>query len=229
MKRLFLLLIAVSLTLTGCAVDEYARYAEMQERIQVAKYTAEAERYKAMAAISMTGDTATKVAAMITMGGTGQASNQTPYIPPPKTTWENTKDILGIFLPAFVQGYGIYATNRTAQNASNNSRLTAISTNDAFVGMANRIQAPGAVTTTNTTYTLSGNGVIGSGTHNELGGNGVIGQGTYTNGSYNPNTVTDRHDAVTTNQAYSNAFNYQPLSYSDIVNQPINCNVSPCP
>lgn len=205
MKRLFLFLIAISLTLSGCAVDEYARYAEMQERIQVAKYTAEAERYKAMAAISMTGDTATKVAAMITMGGTGQVSNQTPYIPPPKTTWENTKDILGIFLPAFVQGYGIYATNRTAQNASNNSRLTAISTNEAFVGMANQIQAPGA--TTNTTYTLSGTGVIG-------------------NGSY---STTDRHDTVTTNQTYSNSFNYQPLSYSDIVNQPINCNVSPCP
>jgi len=205
MKRLFLFLIAISLTLSGCAVDEYARYAEMQERIQVAKYTAEAERYKAMAAISMTGDTATKVAAMITMGGTGQASNQTPYIPPPKTTWENTKDILGIFLPAFVQGYGIYATNRTAQNASNNSRLTAISTNEAFVGMANQIQAPGA--TTNTTYTLSGTGVIG-------------------NGSY---STTDRHDTVTTSQTYSNSNNYQPLTYSDIVNQPINCNVSPCP
>lgn len=205
MKRLFLFLIAVSLTITGCAVDEYARYAEMQERIQVAKYTAEAERYKAMAAISMTGDTATKVAAMITMGGTGQASNQTPYIPPPKTTWENTKDILSIFLPAFVQGYGIYATNRTAQNASNNSRMTAISTNDAFVGMAGQIQAPGS--TTNTTYTLSGTGVIG-------------------NGSY---STTDRHDTTTTSQTYSNSNNYQPLTYSDIVNQPINCNVSPCP
>jgi len=205
MKRLCLVLLVSILSLTGCAVDEYARYAEMQERIQIAKYTAEAERYKAMAAISVTGDTATKVAAMITMGGVSQGSNQTPYIPPPKTTWENTKDILGIFLPAFVQGYGIYATNRTAQNASNNSRLTAISTNEAFVGMANQIQAPGA--TTNTTYTLSGTGVIG-------------------NGSY---STTDRHDTVTTSQTYSNSNNYQPLTYSDIVNQPINCNVSPCP
>lgn len=205
MKRLCLVLLVTLLSLTGCAVDEYARYAEMQERIQTARYTAEAERYKAMAAISATGDTATKVAAMISMGAFSQGNNQTAYISPPKTTWENTKDILGIFLPSIVQGYGIYATNRTAQNASNNSRLTAISTNDAFVGMAGRIQAPGA--TTNTTYTLSGTGVIG-------------------NGSY---STTDRHDVTTTTQSYSNSNNYQPLSYSDIVNQPINCNVSPCP
>ncbi len=203
MKRLCLVLLVSILSLTGCAVDEYARYAEMQERIQTARYTAEAERYKAMAAISVTGDTATKVAAMISMGAFSQGNNQTAYIPPPKTTWENTKDILGIFVPSIVQGYGIYATNRTAQISSNNSRLTAISTNEAFVGMAGNIQAPGA--TTNTTYTLSGAGVIG-------------------NGSY---TTTDRND--TTTQSYSNSNNYQPLTYSDIVNQPINCNVSPCP
>lgn len=203
MKRLCLILLTSVLSLTGCAVDEYARYAEMQERIQTARYTAEAERYKAMAAISATGDTATKVAAMISMGAFSQGNNQTAYIPPPKTTWENTKDILGIFVPSIVQGYGIYATNRTAQISSNNSRLTAISTNEAFVGMAGNIQAPGA--TTNTTYTLSGTGVIG-------------------NGSY---TTTDRND--TTTQSYSNSNNYQPLTYSDIVNQPINCNVSPCP
>ncbi len=203
MKRLYLVLLVSILSLTGCAVDEYARYAEMQERIQTARYTAEAERYKAMAAISVTGDTATKVAAMISMGAFSQGNNQTAYIPPPKTTWENTKDILGIFVPSIVQGYGIYATNRTAQISSNNSRLTAISTNEAFVGMAGNIQAPGA--TTNTTYTLSGTGVIG-------------------NGSY---TTTDRND--TTTQSYSNSNNYQPLTYSDIVNQPINCNVSPCP
>lgn len=201
MRRIALFSLSILFFLSGCATNEYARYAEMQERIQIAKYTAEAERYKAMASIGLNGDTTTKVAAMMSMAGfNSNNQNQTAFIQPPKTAWENTRDVLSIFLPAFVQGYGIYASSRTAQNASDNARMTSMSTNDAFIGMAGKIQAPAS--NVNTTYTLSGTGVIGNGTY----------------------STVDTHPTSTT-YTYSNAYNDQPVTTTTTSN----CNVAPCP
>lgn len=75
-----------------------------------------------------------------------------------------------------LRAYGIKATRDVGITSSNNQRDIAVSTNAAFLGMGNSImqagtagyqyvQAPGAITTTTTTNTLSGTGVLGSGTY----------------------------------------------------------------
>lgn len=74
--------VAVLAALAGCASpDMYRQYAEGQAKIEVAKYTAQAEKYKAIAQIAGTGDSTAKVAAVVAMamgdmgggggGGTG--------------------------------------------------------------------------------------------------------------------------------------------------------------
>lgn len=93
-----------------------------------------------------------------------------------------------------LRAYGIKATRDVGITNSNNQRDIAVSTNNAFLGMGHEIgaagiagypyiQAPGAITTTTTTNTLSGTGVLGTGTytgpvttsHNCASGNGAAG------------------------------------------------------
>jgi hypothetical protein len=148
--------VALLILLTGCASTDYQKYTEMQTNIQVAKANAEALKYAAMASIAQTGDTTTKVAAMMSM----QASNQsqaTLQLAAPKSASDSIKEWLGLLLPVAVQGYGIKANQDIAVTQSNNSRDVAVSTNGTFATMSGNIQG-------NSTTNIGGNGVIGAGT-----------------------------------------------------------------
>jgi hypothetical protein len=74
----------------------------------------------------------------------------------PKSEWDTAREWLAVILPAATSAFGIYSNQLVATNASDNSRQVSMSTNNAFVGMADRIQAPAAsnynyITTTSNT------------------------------------------------------------------------------
>lgn len=201
--------------LSGCASQDYVRYLEMQERVGLANAEATKAKYQAYQAIGQ-GDTTSRVAALIAMGGVGGPNgNGVPqqYVAPPKTGWDHFKDVASIFVPVALQAYSIGKSAEIAKNASDNAARTAISTNDSFVSMAGRIQAPAAnvTTTTNTTTTDTT-------TSTTLSGKGMIGNGTFTD------SLVDRHDVTTpTTTTYTNAYNQQPTTttstYTNAYNQ----------
>lgn len=150
--------ILAALALTGCATAEYQAYADIHK----AKAQAEAARYKALADIAAQGDTAAKVAAVMSLNqGTGQGQMS---VAAPKTAGDHLLQWTAALLPSLTNIYGIQKQAQVGITQSNNARELGVSTNSTFLGMAGKIQAPGAVTTTTTT--LSGTGSMGSGAYN---------------------------------------------------------------
>jgi hypothetical protein len=169
MKKVLLPILA-ALALTGCATKDYELYADSHAKIEIAKANADAERYKAMGAIAQSGDASAKVAAVVALAlGQSGTKAETPMTAP-----QNNQALqwASILVPSVTQLYGISANMRTAIAQSDNASKVAVSTNDAFVGIAGKIQAPAAsVTTTNT---LSGTGVLGSGTYTTSADNHAV-------------------------------------------------------
>ena len=138
------------LSLTGCATAEYAAYADIH-KAQAASQTA---RYQALADIAKQGDTAAKVAAVMSLQ-MGAVQNQ-PQVAAPKSFGDHLLQWTSVLLPTATQIYSVGKQAQVGIAQSNNAREIGISTNAAFVGLAGRIQAPAAnVTTTTTTNTDS--------------------------------------------------------------------------
>lgn len=147
--------------LTGCANQDYALYAKAQSDVEIARHNADAAKYKAMGDIAASGDQSAKVAAVMALAmGQGNAPQQVMQAPQASTALQWAQ----VLVPGLTQIAGISANMRVGLAQSDNSSKVAISTNEAFVGIAGKIQAPAATTTT-TTNTLSGSGVLGSGTY----------------------------------------------------------------
>lgn len=184
------------LALTGCASQDYNQYAKAQTDIAIAKHNADAEKYRAMSEIAKAGDSTAKVAAVMAMAmGTGNSTQ--PSIQPPKVS--EALQWASILVPGLTQVVGMRYNYMGQKTSSDNATALGISTNNAFVSMAGRIQAPGSVST----MTLSGTGTIGSGLYSvadrhdtisidrndtTLSGTGNLGAGTY--------TTTDRNDVT---------------------------------
>lgn len=162
MKKLLLL---APLLLVSCATN-YDAYVEANIKVAEAKARADTEKYKAMAAIASSGDAAAKVAAVMSMA-LGQPNQQNQQqIAPPKSAADTTLQAIAAILPSIAQIYGI---NRQValgmeqvrgnvaiqQSVSNASVANTASTNNTFLGIASKIQAPAAniTTTTDNTHT----------------------------------------------------------------------------
>lgn len=143
MKTIFILL-AASALLFGCASTDYKLYAESQTAMQVAKSNAEAAKYAAMAEIAKQGDVTVKVAAMMAMVGQGGANAIAPRLEAPVSGSEMALKWATILVPSTVQAVGIVKNAQVAVQQSNNARDVALSTNESFVGIAGKIQAPAA-------------------------------------------------------------------------------------
>jgi hypothetical protein len=147
--KLIATLIAV-LSLTGCATAEYAAYADIH-KAQAASQTA---RYQALADIAKQGDTAAKVAAVMSLQ-MGAVQNQT-QIAAPKSFGDHLLQWTSVLLPTATQIYSVGKQAQIGIAQSNNARDLGVSTNAAFVGIAGKIQAPAAnVATTSTTTTTT--------------------------------------------------------------------------
>lgn len=169
MKKTLFTTLALA-ALSGCATNDYALYADTQKAIAQARAVSETARYNALAEIAKQGDTAAKVAAVLSIQMSGNASpNQnTQNINPPKTFGDTALQWTSILLPSLTQIYGINQNARTAITQSNNATAASISqsntqatiaasTNQAFTNIASQIQAPQANVTTTTNNTDSSN------------------------------------------------------------------------
>jgi hypothetical protein len=137
--------ILCALALTGCATAEYAAYADIH-KAQAASQTA---RYQALADIAKQGDTAAKVAAVMSLQ-MGAVQNQT-QVAAPKSFGDHLLQWTSVLLPTATQIYSVSKQAQVGIAQSNNATTLGVSTNAAFVGLAGKIQAPGAITTTTTT------------------------------------------------------------------------------
>lgn len=184
--RLIATMIAV-LSLTGCASTEYAAYAEAHK----AQAAAQTARFQALADIAKQGDTTAKVAAVMSlqMGG-GQQNAQ---IAAPKSWADHALQWTGLLLPTVGQIYTVNKQTSLGMRQSDNATALGISTNNAFVGIAGKIQAPAANVTT-----IGGNGVIGAGSYSigansgsNSGNSGRIAGGSITDNTATPTVVTN--------------------------------------
>ena len=182
-----------ALALTGCA-HEYAAYAEAHK----AQAAAQTARYQALADIAKQGDTTAKVAAVMSlqMGG-GQQNTQ---IAAPKNWADYALQWTGLLLPTFGQVYTVNKQTSLGMRQSDNATAVAVSTNNAFLGMAAPIQAPAANVTT-----IGGNGVIGAGSYSigansgsNSGNSGRLAGGSITDHTATPTVVTNTNTTTTT-------------------------------
>lgn len=205
-------MILAALALTGCASTEYAAYAEAQK----ARAHAEAARYAALAEIAKSGDTTARVAAVISINGIGQG--QTQQIATPRSWADYALQFTGALLPVWGQVYAVNSQTRVALRQSDNATTLGIAQANAnrdvqsatvagfssvaglgfkaTTDIAANIQAP------QPNITISGTGVVGSGTltrttNTMTGSTGVLGTGSYLN-DYRPSTSTSTSTSTTT-------------------------------
>jgi hypothetical protein len=183
------------LSLTGCATGQYQAYAEAHK----AQAAAQAARYQALADIAKQGDTTAKVAAVISLNA-GSAP-QSAQIAAPKSWADYALQWTGLLLPTVGQIYTINKQTSLGMRQSDNATAVAVSTNNAFVGIASKIQAPAANVTT-----IGGNGVIGSGSYtigansgSNSGNSGRLAGGSITDNTSVPTVVTSTDTVTTTN------------------------------
>lgn len=154
MRKLVITVALASLTLVGCATQDYTKYVETQREIEVvraqARAASEVARYQALAEIARSGDTTARVAAVISLQAGNQGNNQQQQLPQlnaPVSGADYALRWAGVLLPSLTQGYGLYQTSRVAIAQSNNStqlgmrqsdNATAlgVSTNNAFTSMS---------------------------------------------------------------------------------------------
>jgi len=191
MKLIAIILCALSLT--GCATKEYQAYAEAHK----AQAAAQTARYQALADIAKQGDTTAKVAAVISLNA-GSAP-QNAQINAPKSWADYALQWTGLLLPTVGQIYTINKQTTLGMRQSDNATAVAVSTNNAFVGMASQIQAPAANVTT-----IGGNGVIGSGSYSigansgsNSGNSGRLAGGSITDNTSVPTVVTNTETTTT--------------------------------
>lgn len=199
-------IIALS-ALTGCATNEYALYADTQKAIAQARAVSEAARFNALAEIAKTGDSAAKVAAVISLNMQSQSQGGQQIVAAPKTFGDIALQWTSLLLPNLTQIYGINKNADVSISQSNNAALVARSTNEAFVGIASKIQAPQAnVSTTNTTTntsTIGGNNNAGS----NSGNSGRVAAGDMTDNTSTPTVVKPEIVNTTTTNTTTNNTN----------------------
>lgn len=164
MKKVLLALILV-LSLGGCASTEYKMYLKSQETIEMARYTAEGEKYKALGLVANSGDSTAKVAAVMALAlGNSQTSSTTKVQAPQSGSALQWASVL---VPGLTQVAGFRYNYMTLSEQSKNNASVAISTNNTFAGIASNI--PSSIVTTTTTtdnsQVLSGTGNLGTGTY----------------------------------------------------------------
>lgn len=131
--------IVLALVLAGCASgpSNYALYAETQAKIAQAQAVAETAKYNALAEIAKTGDSAAKVAAVLSIQLNGGGSpRQTQHVSAPETLADTALKWTSVLLPSFTQFYTVQRNTAVAMRQSDNQAAVAQSTNQAFVGIA---------------------------------------------------------------------------------------------
>ncbi len=141
MRKTILSVALASLTLAGCASNNYGLYAQTQQQIAVAKAEAEIARYKALEAIANSGDTTARVAAVIALQqGAPAQSNQ--HVAVPTSPGDTALKWTSVLLPSLTQLYSIGKSTDLAIINSNNNKEIAINSNETMLGFGKLIVDP---------------------------------------------------------------------------------------
>lgn len=214
MKKIAIALSSV-LLMVGCSTTkEYEMYVDAHR----ARSAADVARYQALAEIAKSGDTAAKVAAVISLNMGQNGQNNGAAVAAPKSTADTILQFGSLLLPQLTQIYAINKQATTAITQSNNATTlgiaqtentatTAVATTNAFVGIAGKIQAPAAnvttttnnTTTTSTSTTTTAGRDMNSGASSGNSGN-VAGQG-ISNNTATPTIVTQPAPVIVTQPA----------------------------
>jgi hypothetical protein len=147
MKKTLMAVSSSLVLLSGCASNDYKLYSETQQIIAHAEAQKEAARYQALAEIAKQGDTAAKVAAVMSIQfNSGGGNSPKQQVAAPVSSSETALRWAGVLLPTFGQFYTISQHSRVAIAQSNNSTAlgmkqsdnqtaVAINTNSAFTTM----------------------------------------------------------------------------------------------
>ena len=129
----------IMLALSGCATQDYKLYAETQGKIAQAQAMSDTARYAALAEIAKQGDSAAKVAAVMSLNMTGNnnVNIRASQMNPPKTIGDTALQWTSILLPSLTQFYSISANRQVSIAQSNNQAAIAQSTNNTFATMSN--------------------------------------------------------------------------------------------
>lgn len=130
------MVLSVATLTVGCASsDEYRQYAAAQTAAANARSMAEIARYNALAEIAKQGDTAAKVAAVMSLNQGNVLQQPQQPINAPKSIGETALQWTSVLLPSLTQFYGINANRQIAITQSNNAAAVAQSTNATFATM----------------------------------------------------------------------------------------------
>lgn len=237
----------IALALTGCATQDYQLYARTQADIATAQSKADIARYQALADIAKQGDTAAKIAAVMTLQNSGPQTHQQQHINPPKSPADIAFQWASLIVPtASTLMSNVYtvrsqtnlgitqSNNATALGVaqSNNATITATNTANAFAAVANTTAT--GMTSIATAGFASNTAIAGKiqapQPNITLSGTGVIGNGTYTQttmsgtgvlgtGTYTTdNRPTDNHAVSTTTST----------STSSSTSSSLTCTTGPC-
>jgi len=133
MKRA--LIVTTTVALAGCATTDYAQQLAVYREVETARATADAERYRALAALAKDGDSSTRQVALqawqaVAMaeslsGGTGGPTKSAIPAPPP-TAMDRAMQALGVVAPIAVQAYGLHTGYRLGVRQSDNAATIAL-------------------------------------------------------------------------------------------------------
>jgi len=188
MKKKLLVTILASLSLIGCASTQtaYQLYAETQAKIAQANAVAETARYNALAEIAKTGDSAAKVAAVLSIqinNGTSQRNHL--QMVPPESFEDKALKWTSVLLPNFVQFYTINRNTSVAMRQSDNQAAIAISTNKAFTDISNAGHAANSSIANNGFSAMNTSTIAGHAANSSIANNGFSAMNTSTIAGFN--------------------------------------------
>lgn len=205
MKTILVLIFA--LALTGCATTDYESYAKAQGDIARAKSDSDTARYAALSEIAKTGSESARVAAVVALAvGGGSSSQATQQVQAPAPS--QALQWASIIVPSLTNIAGMHYASRTAITSAESAATVAKSTNEAFVGIASKIQAPvvaaavlpqaNVTTTTTTTDNHASTVSTANPTTTTLSGTGTLGSGAYSTQANPVTTTTTTSNPITT-------------------------------
>lgn len=136
MKKSLIAIAAAAMFLTGCATSNYALYAQTQQQIAVSKSEADIARTNALKEIAASGDTAARVAAVMSLqfGSQGQ-SQDSQQIAAPTSIGDTMLKWASVLVPSLTQVYAIGKSTDVAITHSNNSVKSQQSNNNMVVDL----------------------------------------------------------------------------------------------
>jgi PBP1b-binding outer membrane lipoprotein LpoB len=139
MKKSLIAIAVGAMFLTGCATSNYALYAQTQQQIAVSKSEADIARTNALKEIAASGDTAARVAAVMSLQfgsqGQSQGSQGSQQIAAPTSFGDTMLKWASVLVPSLTQVYAIGKSTDVAITHSNNSVESLKSNNGMIVDL----------------------------------------------------------------------------------------------